>query len=138
MHQEVCYMGKETEVRSSRIISHDTGNIGEVRIADEVIAGIAALAATEIKGVSAMSGNITKDLISKLGMGKVSNGVTLQIEENNVRVDLALYMEYGYSVPKVCRKVQEKVKAAVENMTGMNVTEVNVRIAGVNIDKSKA
>ncbi|MBQ1208247.1 MAG: Asp23/Gls24 family envelope stress response protein [Lachnospiraceae bacterium] len=131
-------MGKETEVRSSRIISHDTGNIGEVRIADEVIAGIAALAATEIKGVSAMSGNITKDLISKLGMGKVSNGVTLQIEENNVRVDLALYMEYGYSVPKVCRKVQEKVKAAVENMTGMNVTEVNVRIAGVNIDKSKA
>ena len=100
-------MGKETEVRSSRIISHDTGNI-------------------------------TKDLISKLGMGKVSNGVTLQIEENNVRVDLALYMEYGYSVPKVCRKVQEKVKAAVENMTGMNVTEVNVRIAGVNIDKSKA
>ena len=52
-------MGKETEVRSSRIISHDTGNIGEVRIADEVIAGIAALAATEIKGVSAMSGNIT-------------------------------------------------------------------------------
>ena len=131
-------MGKETEVRSSRIISHDTGNIGEVRIADEVIAGIAALAATEIKGVSAMSGNITKDLISKLGMGKVSNGVTLQIEENNVRVDLALYMEYGYSVQKVCRKVQEKVKAAVENMTGMNVTEVNVRIAGVNIDKSKA
>ena len=131
-------MGKETEVRSSRIISHDTGNIGDVRIADEVIAGIAALAATEIKGVSAMSGNITKDLISKLGMGKVSNGVTLQIEENNVRVDLALYMEYGYSVPKVCRKVQEKVKAAVENMTGMNVTEVNVRIAGVNIDKSKA
>ena len=131
-------MGKETEVRSSRIISHDTGNIGEVRIADEVIAGIAALAATEIKGVSAMSGNITKDLISKLGMGKVSNGVTLQIEGNNVRVDLALYMEYGYSVPKVCRKVQEKVKAAVENMTGMNVTEVNVRIAGVNIDKSKA
>jgi len=109
-----------------------------VRIADEVIAGIAALAATEIKGVSSMSGNITKDLISKLGMGKVSNGVTLQIEENNVRVDLALYMEYGYSVPKVCRKVQEKVKAAVENMTGMDVTEVNVRIAGVNIDKSKA
>ena len=131
-------MGKETEVRSSRIISHDNGNIGEVRIADEVIAGIAALAATEIKGVSSMSGNITKDLISKLGMGKVSNGVTLQIEENNVRVDLALYMEYGYSVPKVCRKVQEKVKASVENMTGMNVTEVNVRIAGVNIDKSKA
>ena len=123
--------------RSAHIV-YEKDQLGEVKIADEVIAGIAALAATEIKGVSAMSGNITKDLISKLGMGKVSNGVTLQIEENNVRVDLALYMEYGYSVPKVCRKVQEKVKAAVENMTGMNVTEVNVRIAGVNIDKSKA
>ena len=109
-----------------------------MRIADEVIAGIAGLAATEIKGVASMAGNITKDLIGKLGSGNLSKGVTLQIEENSVRVDIALFMEYGYSVPKVCRKVQEKVKSSIENMTGMDVTEVNVRIAGVNIDKSKA
>ena len=64
--------------------------------------------------------------------------MTIQVEENNVRIDLSVLMEYGYSAPKVCRKVQEKVKSAVESMTGLNVTEINVRIAGVNIDKSKA
>lgn len=131
-------MGKEVENRSTHTIHHEKGAIGEVRIADEVIAGIAGLAATEIKGVASMAGNITKDLISKLGTGNLSKGVTLQIADNNVRVDMSLVMEYGYSAPKVCRMVQEKVKSSIENMTGMNVTEVNVRIAGVNIDKSKA
>lgn len=131
-------MGKEVENRSTHTIHHGNEAIGEVRIADEVIAGIAGLAATEIKGVASMSGNITKDLIGKLGYGNLSKGVTLQMDENNVRVDIALIMEYGYGVPKVCRKVQERVKNAIENMTGMNVTEVNVRVAGVNIDKSKA
>ena len=131
-------MGKEVENRSTHTIHHGNEAIGEVRIADEVIAGIAGLAATEIKGVDSMAGNITKDLIGKLGYGSLSKGVTVQLEENNVRVDIALFMEYGYSVPKVCRKVQERVKNAIENMTGKSVTEVNVRIAGVNIDKSKA
>lgn len=131
-------MGKEVENRSTHTIHHGKEAIGEVRIADEVIAGIAGLAAVEIKGVASMAGNLTKDLIGKLGNGNLSKGVTLQIEENSVRVDIALFMEYGYSVPKVCRKVQEKVKTAIESMTGMDVTEVNVRIAGVNIDKSKA
>ena len=131
-------MGKEVENRSTHTIHHGKEAFGEVRIADEVIAGIAGLAAVEIEGVASMAGNLTRDLIGKLGNGNLSKGVSLQIEENNVGVDIALFMEYGYSVPKVCRKVQEKVKAAIENMTGMNVTEVNVRIAGVNIDKSKA
>ena len=131
-------MGKEVENRSTHTIHHGKDASGEVRIADEVIAGIAGLAAVEIKGVASMAGNLTKDLIGKLGNGNLSKGVTLQIEENSVRVDIALFMEYGYSVPKVCRKVQEKVKTAIESMTGMDVTEVNVRIAGVNIDKSKA
>lgn len=131
-------MGKEVENRSTHTIHHGKEAIGEVRIADEVIAGIAGLAAGEIKGVASMAGNLTQDLAGRLGAGSLSKGVTVQLDENNVRVDIALFMEYGYSVPKVCRKVQERVKAAIENMTGMQVTEVNVRIAGVNIDKSKA
>jgi uncharacterized alkaline shock family protein YloU len=131
-------MGKEVENRSTHTIHHGNEAIGEVRIADEVIAGIAGLAATEVKGVASMAGNITKDLIGMLSSGNLSKGVAVQVEENNVKVDIALFMEYGYSVPKVCRKVQEKVKTAIESMTGMTVTEINVRIAGVNIDKSKA
>ena len=130
-------MGKEVESRSTHILHHENEAIGEVRIADDVIGGIAGLATMEIEGISAMAGNATKDLLSKLS-GNLSKGVTIQMEENNVRIDLSVMMEYGYSAPKVCRKVQEKVKSAVESMTGLNVTEVNVRIAGVNIDKSKA
>ena len=130
-------MGQEVESRSTHILHHENEAIGEVRIADDVIGGIAGLATMEIEGISAMAGNATKDLLSKLS-GNLSKGVTVEVEENNVRIDLAVMMEYGYSAPKVCRKVQEKVKSAVESMTGLNVTEVNVRIAGVNIDKSKA
>ena len=130
-------MGKEVENRSTHILHHENEAIGEVRIADDVIGGIAGLATMEIEGISAMAGNATKDLLSKLS-GNLSKGVTIQVEENNVRNDLSVLMEYGYSAPKVCRKVQEKVKSAVESMTGLNVTEINVRIAGVNIDKSKA
>lgn len=130
-------MGKEVESRSTHTLHHENEAIGEVRIADDVICGIAGLATMEIKGVASMAGNATKDLLSKLS-GNLSKGVTIQLDENNVRIDLALLMEYGYSAPKVCRKVQEKVKSAVESMTGLTVTEVNVRIAGVNIDKSKA
>ena len=130
-------MGKEVEKRSTHILHHENEAIGEVRIADDVIGGIAGLATMEIEGISAMAGNATKDLLSKLS-GNLSKGVTIQVEENSVRIDLSVMMEYGYSAPKVCRKVQERVKSAVESMTGLNVTEVNVRIAGVNIDKSKA
>ena len=130
-------MGKEFENRSMHTLPHENAVTGEVRIADEVIGGIAGLAATEIEGVASMAGNATKDLLSKLS-GNLSKGVTVQVEEGSVRIDLALMMDYGYSAPKVCRKVQEKVKTAVESMTGLNVTEVNVRVAGVNIDKSKA
>ena len=130
-------MGKEVESRNTHSLCHESGAIGEVRIADDVIGGIAGLATMEIQGVASMAGNATMDLLSKLS-GNLSKGVTIQVEENNVRIDLALVMEYGYSAPKVCRKVQEIVKSAVESMTGFNVTEVNVRIAGVNIDKSKA
>lgn len=130
-------MGKEVESRSTHTLHHENEAIGEVRIADDVICGIAGLATMEIQGVASMAGNATKDLLGKLS-GNLSKGVTIQVEENNVRIDLALFIEYGYSAPKVCRKVQEKVKTAVESMTGLNVTEINVRIAGVNIDKSKA
>ena len=130
-------MGKEVESRSTHILHHENEAIGEVRIADDVIGGIAGLATMEIQGVASMAGNATKDLLGKLS-GNLSKGVTIQVDENNVRIGLSLFIEYGYSAPKVCRKVQEKVKSAVESMTGMNVTEINVRIAGVNIDKSKA
>ena len=110
-------------------------NIGTVQIADDVVAIIAGLAATEVQGVSSMAGNITKEIISKLGVKNLSKGVRVTVEEGKVCVDVSINVEYGYAVTDVSYKVQDKVKTAIENMTGLNVTEVNVRIAGVSLEK---
>ena len=116
---------------------HADGKLGEVQIADEVVAIIAGLAATEVEGVAAMAGNITNELISKLGMKNLSKGVKVLVTDRSVDVDLALNIEYGYCIMKVSEKVQEKVKAAIENMTGLEVAMVNIRIASVNMEKAR-
>lgn len=112
-------------------------NLGEVRIADEVVAIIAGLAATEIEGVSSMAGNITNELVSKLGMKNLSKGVKVLMDEESVDVEVALNIAYGYSIPDVSAKVQEKVKTAIETMTGLKVSVVNVRIATVDMKNTK-
>ena len=111
----------------------ENGNMGQVQIADEVVAIIAGLAATEVDGVDSMAGNITNELVGKLGMKNLSKGVKVTVTEDHVVVDLSLNMKYGYSIPAVSEKVQDKVKTAIENMTGLMVLEVNIKIAGVNL-----
>ena len=113
----------------------DLGGIGEVQIADEVVAIIAGLAATEVNGVASMAGNITNELVSKLGMKNLSKGVKVEVTEEHVSVNMALNLKYGYSIPDVCEKVQEKVKSAIENMTGLTVLDVNIKIAGVSMEE---
>ena len=112
---------------------HQDPNLGEVKIADEVVAIIAALAATEVEGVASMAGNITNDPIARLGMKNLSRGVKVDVLEGIVTVSLALVLKYGYNIMDVSAKIQEKVKAAVENMTGLTVADVNIRIAGVDM-----
>ena len=99
-------MTKEFEDKGNNYSIRENVNIGEVRVADEVVAIIAGLAATEVEGVESMAGNITNELVAKLGMKNLSKGV----------------------------KVQEKVKSAIETMTGLDVVAVNIKIAGVNIE----
>lgn len=123
------------EDRKAYMIKDD--NLGEVRIADEVVAIIAGLAATEVDGVSSMAGNITNELVSKLGMKNLSKGIKVDVQNNIVSVDVALHIKFGFVIPEVSAKVQEKVKSAIENMTGLEVCNVNVRIAGVEMEKSK-
>ena len=123
-------MGKEE--RNAYTIK-DNANLGEVKIADEVVAIIAGLAAMEVEGVASMAGNATKELIGKLGVKSLSKGVKVDVLEGIVTVSLALNLKYGYSIKQITAKVQEKVKAAIENMTGLEVADVNIRIAGVEI-----
>ena len=122
--------------RNTYTIQNDA-SLGEVKIADEVVAIIAALAATEVEGVASMAGNITNELISRLGMKNLSKGVKVDVLEGVVCVDLALNIKYGYGIPETSKTVQEKVKAAIENMTGLEVSDVNVAIAGVDMEQTK-
>lgn len=127
----------ERETDKKTVAMNNSNGVGAVQIADDVVAMIASLAATEIEGVSAMVGNITNELMSKVGMKSLTKGVKVDISEKDVAVDLAVIMEYGYNIPTTCQKVQQKVKTAIENMTGLNCTDVNIRIAGVNMKKDK-
>lgn len=122
---------KETSTEKiEKAYTLDSSSAGEVKVADEVVASIAALAAGEVEGVSGTTGSIGQMLMKTVGMGSGS-GVRVDIAGNMVRVDLALVMRYGYNVMETCRKVQDKVKSAIENMTGLNVTDVNIRITSV-------
>lgn len=109
------------------------GNLGEVQIADEVVAIIAGIAAMEVDGVSSMAGNATRELISKLGMKTLSKGVKVDVLEGIVTVTLALNLKFGSNIKETTMAVQEKVKGAIENMTGLTVADVNIRVAGVEM-----
>ena len=115
-----------------KTLSIKSDELGEVKVADEVLAIIAGLAATEVEGVSSMAGNITNEIVSKLGMKNLSKGIQVELIEGEVKVDVAINIAFGYSIPEVSEKVQEKVSTTVENMTGLKVAVVNVKIASVD------
>ena len=125
----------EVENRSTHKV-YEKDTLGEVQIADEVVAIIAGLAATEVEGVDSMAGNITNELVGKLGMKNLSKGVKVDVTEEHVSVDLSLNLKYGYNIPEVGEKVQDRVKSAIENMTGLSVLDVNIRIASVNMENA--
>jgi uncharacterized alkaline shock family protein YloU len=127
MEKEIEKNGCTTEV----------DELGTVKIANDVVAMIAGLAATEVDGVSAMVGNITNEIMGKVGMKKKTKGVKIDIREGNVSVDLAVTLEYGYNITTTSNKVQEKVKSAIETMTGFNVSDVNIRIVGIKMAEDK-
>ena len=125
---------ENTELHTHLIENEE--NFGEVRISDEVVAIIAGLAAAEVEGVASMAGNVTRDLIEKLGMKSLSKGVKITMDEKTVWVALAINIRYGYNVPTTCTKIQEKVKTAIETMTGLEVAEVNIKIVNVQMEEN--
>ena len=124
------------EERNTYKIEYD-GNLGEVQIADEVVAVIAGIAAMEVDGVSSMAGTTTREIISRLGMKTLSKGVKVDVLEGIVTVSLALNLKFGTNIRTTTMKVQEKVKSAIENMTGLTVADVNIRVAGVDMPEEE-
>ena len=115
-------MANERENNTNYTI-YENGPLGEVQIANEVVAIIAGIAATEVDGVAAMA-----------GMKVLSKGVRIAFEDSGIRVDLSIILEYGCSIPEVTAAVQERVKNSIETMTGLKVVDVNIRVADVKID----
>ena len=110
---------------------------GEIKVADEVVAIIAGLAATEVEGVSSMAGNITNEIVAKTGIKNLSKGVHVDVMDGIVTADLNLNIKYGYAIPEVSGNVQERVRTAIETMTGLTVGTINVRIASVDMGDNK-
>jgi uncharacterized alkaline shock family protein YloU len=109
--------------------------MGGVKIADEVVAIIAGIAATEVQGVAGMSGGIAGGIAEMLGRKNLSKGVKVEVGEKEAAIDLYIIVEYGSRIPDVAWEIQERVKKSVETMTGLNCVEVNIHIQGVNIEK---
>jgi len=118
-------------VEKKEIIERHDTELGSIRIADEVVAIIAGLAATEIKGVAGMSGGLAGGIAEMLGRKNLSKGVKVEVGEKESAVDLFIIVEYGVRIPDVAMQIQENVKSAIESMTGLRVVEVNVHVQGV-------
>jgi len=111
-------------------------DMGIVKISDEVVAVISGIAATEIKGIIGMSANLVGGITQILsGRKNLSKGVKVSVGENAAAIDLYVVVEYGLKIPEVAYQVQENVRKAVESMTGLNVTAVNVHVQNVSVPK---
>lgn len=122
-----------TEMKHDSFENHS--GIGEVQIANEVVASIAGISAAEIEGVEAMAGGFANELAGKFGAKNLSKGVKVEVQDDTALVELAIVMKYGYNIPKTCALVQERVAQAINSMTGLTVKQVNVRIAGVSLQQ---
>ena len=113
----------------NELLSED--DIGAVRVADEVVSVIAGLAATDIEGIAGMSGGLVGGIAEMLGRKNLSKGVKVEVGEREAAVDLYIIVKFGVRIPEVALNVQERVKEAIEQMTGRKVGEVNVHVQGV-------
>jgi uncharacterized alkaline shock family protein YloU len=116
-------------------IENISDDLGTVKISEEVVAIIAGVAATEVPGVAGMSGGIAGGIAEILGRKNLSKGVKVEVGEKEAAIDLYIIVDFGARIPEVAWDIQDKVKTVVQNMTGLNVVEVNIHVQGVNFDK---
>ncbi|BCU82639.1 hypothetical protein JIR001_24220 [Polycladomyces abyssicola] len=115
----------------------ETLSQGSIRIADDVVAVIAGLAATKTKGIASMSGGITEGWAKRVSGKNVTRGVSVEVGQVETAIDLRVIVEYGVKINEVARELQQNVKEAVETMTGLRVVEVNVKVEGVDIKEKE-
>ena len=123
---------KET-IEEIENVSEENG----IKIADDVVAIIAGKAASEVSGVFGMAGGFAGGITEVFGKKNFSKGIKVDVQEQSVKIDVNIIVEYGARIPDIAFEIQNRVKKAVESMTGLKVEEVNVHVQGVNTDSSK-
>ena len=128
-----------SEKEKEEIIEQEVNEIEEngIKIADDVIATIAGKAALEVKGVFSMAGGFAGGISEVFGKKTYTKGIKVDNTEKGLKIDVNIIVEYGARIPDVAYEIQNRVKKAIENMTGLSIDEVNVHIQGVNIDIQK-
>ncbi len=111
--------------------------LGNIHISEEVLAAIAAAAALEVEGVSSLSANLGSDIAELLGKKNLARGVRVKMEDEMVAVDLSVLMAYGATIPEMSKSVQEGIKSAIESMTGLEVSAVNLNVSGISLPLKK-
>ncbi|MDD4067129.1 MAG: Asp23/Gls24 family envelope stress response protein [Clostridia bacterium] len=126
----------ENQIISANSIDENNENdINGVKIANEVVAIIAGVATSEVVGVAGMSGGIVGGISEMLGKKNFSKGIKVDVEENDAIIEIYIIVDYGVRIPDVAWNLQNKVKTAVEEMTGLNVLKVNIHVQGVKVEK---
>ena len=110
---------------------------GRIIFADDVVATIAALAVSDVEGVSAMAGGMVEGITEMLGKKNLTKGVKVEVGSEEAAVDVSVSIRYGYKIREVCEKIQLAAKNAIETMTGLHVVEVNVFVQGVTFEPSE-
>ncbi len=111
--------------------------LGKIEIAPEVIEVIAGIAASEIDGVATMRGNFAAGVVERLGKKNHGKGIRVDLSDNQIKIDVYCILNFGVSIPKVAQSIQENIRQALYNMTGLETDEVNIHIVNVNFETQK-
>ena len=127
---------KEEVVENGEIALSADNN--EIKIADDVVAVIAGVAVSEVSGVAEMAGGFAGGITEVLsGKKNLAKGIKVEVGDKDTKIDVNIIVEYGVRIPDVAFEIQNRVKKAVETMTGLNVVEVNVHVQGVNTEEKE-
>lgn len=113
------------------------GSLGKIEIAPEVIEVIAGIAASEIEGVATMRGNFAAGVVERFGKKAYGKGIRVDLSNNEIKIDVYCVLNYGVSIPTVAQQIQDNIRQALYNMTGLETSEVNVHVVNVNFDTQK-
>lgn len=132
--KEMSDTNKEKTVKENKY-TIDDNNTGIIQIADDVVASIVGLAVTEVEGVSKLTGDITREIIAKLGKNTLSKGIKVEYTEEGMKVDVSVEVRFGYNIVDVSKEIQDKVKQSLYNMTGLTCSVVNVKVSGIDFSE---